>query len=193
MRVLGTLRRTVVSVGWRHGGAAARGFSALALLTLLLAACAGPPAPSSPEAEIEPSRVYEGTSRDAAFERTLAALRDAGLRVAGADESQGVISAGLSELGDRGWAVCPERYVSPRDDTRRRRRAESLGRDLELTASVREAPNGVAVSLDATVVERLRNSFTNLTFTQRCRSTGALEGEILQEVERGVSGARPSA
>ena len=156
--------------------------AALALLPLLAACATSPPSAPAATYQVESSRVYEGANREAVFERTLAAIEAAGLRVAEADRTRGVIAAELAGFQDRGWAECPRRFVYPRDDTDRARLATPLERSLQLTASVSGAPAGAAVNLDTTVVERQRNSFTNLTFSERCRSTGALERQILQAV-----------
>ena len=148
-----------------------------------MAACAGGAPASAPVADIEASRVYAGATRAAVFERTLAAVQAAGLHVTATDQGRGVITAGRRGFrDDRGWASCPRQLVAPRDDTRRVRLAEPLERDLRLTASIREGPGGPAVGLATAIVERQRNSFTNLTFLERCRSTGALERRILQAV-----------
>jgi hypothetical protein len=167
---------------WESGRTWRRPVAAVALA--LLAGCATAPAERPPR-DVQASRVFEGLSPDAAFERTLAAVRGAGLNVTGASEAGGLITAELGDLRDRGWAECTARRVTDRSSERQRfRRADQLDRRVELTATVRAAPGGggTEVALDPAFAERQRNSFTNLTFLEDCRSTGALERQILGSI-----------
>ena len=158
--------------------------AAAAALALLLAGCATPPAAERPPRDVQTSRVFGEIPPDVAGVRALAAVRDAGVRVANADRARGLITAELDGFADRGWAECAARRVTDRGgDTQRFRWADRLDRSLELTATVREAPGGGAeVALDPTFAERQRNSFTNTTFLEPCRSTGALERRILDSI-----------
>jgi hypothetical protein len=53
---------------------------------------------------------------------------------------------------------------------------------VELTATVGEATAGASLTLDSVFVERQLNSFINMPFNQRCRSTGVLERQLLEAV-----------
>ena len=148
---------------------------------LALAACAGVAEPAS---DRETGRVYEGVGTDALYERTLAAIRAIGLEVVGTDPGRGVVTAEWRGPDDRGWARCDEPLVVAEGDERGNRLAEvdPPGLRLELTAAVREAPDGARLTLDPTFEQILGGAGVNRASAGECRSTGELERRILAAV-----------
>jgi len=142
---------------------------------LLLGACAalGPP-------EIETSRVYENVGASELYEQTLQALRASELEVTETDRASGTITA-AARVEERNWAVCPppQRLVQDRDDRTRRVAAREDHRRVELTASVQGGQQGARLTLAPAFSAE---PVSALATTPRCRTTGALEREILAAI-----------
>jgi hypothetical protein len=151
----------------------------VALLILALAGCATEPRPRSPEPGV--SRVY-AVSKDAAIARLREVLASYEIEAGTYDPAAGRLRAERRDLGQTGWAMCqPLRVRDP--DGVRLREAEPLRLDLDLSAQVEGVDGGTRVTLRPVFVETNLDSFTNLEVTHRCRSTGALERELLGALE----------
>jgi hypothetical protein len=142
---------------------------------LLLGACAalGPP-------EIETSRVYENVGEGELYQQTLQALRASELEVTETDRASGTITA-AGRFDERNWAEClpPQRLVQDRDDRQQLVAAPEDHRRVELTASVQGAPEGATLTLAPAFAAE---PVSALATTPGCRTTGALERQILAAV-----------
>jgi len=146
---------------------------------LVLAGCVTPEPP-------RPASVTQTVAAPPAVvsERLREALRAEGMTVStGADGR--VVRGELPALQpDSPWAVCQRVHV--RDpDGERLRLADPERLDVQLRAELVPADGATALTLDPVFVQTLRNSFTNLTFTRRCRSAGALERTIFRALNDG--------
>jgi hypothetical protein len=152
---------------------------AVALLVVALAGCATERRPRPPEPGV--SRVY-AVSKDAAIARLREVLAGYRIEPGTYDPAAGRLRAERRDLGQTGWAMCqPLRVRDP--DGVRLREAEPLRLDLDLSAQVEGVDGGTRVTLRPVFVETNLDSFTNLEVTHRCRSTGALERELLGALE----------
>jgi hypothetical protein len=142
---------------------------------LLLGACAalGPP-------EIETSRVYENVGEGELYQQTLQALRASELEVTETDRASGTITA-AGRFDERNWAEClpPQRLVEDRDDRQQLVAAPEDHRRVELTASVQGGQQGARLTLAPAFSAE---PVSALATTPRCRTTGALEREILAAI-----------
>lgn len=153
-----------------------------ALAAFALTGCtAAPPRP----AEVAVSEVYAG-SRDELAARLRGVLARHDIQSTGFDPERGVLRAERRDLGETPWAACDHLYVYDREGERRRD-ARPLRRRLELTAGLEDVDGGTQVTLRPEFIQTSLNSFTNLEVTQRCRSTGALEREILAGLRAGAA------
>jgi hypothetical protein len=151
----------------------------VALLVVALAGCATQPQPRLPEPGV--SRVY-AVSKDAAIARLREVLASYEIEAGTYDAATGRLRAERRDLGQTGWAMCqPLRVRDP--DGVRLREAEPLRLDLDLSVQVEGVDGGTRVTLRPAFVETNLDSFTNLEVTHRCRSTGALERELLGTLE----------
>jgi hypothetical protein len=148
---------------------------AVMLLILALAGCATERRPGPPEPGV--SRVY-AVSQDALIDRLRGALARYQIEPGTYDPATGRLRAERRDLGRTGWAMCqPLRVRDP--DGERLREAEPLRLDLDLSVQVEGVDGGTRVTLRPVFVETNLDSFTNLEVTHRCRSTGALERDLL--------------
>lgn len=142
---------------------------------LLLGACAalGPP-------DIETSRVYGDVSPDGLYERTFQALQATDLEVTETDRASGTITA-VGRFEDRNWAECPQpqRIVENEQDQEQVVAAREDYRRVELTASVQGGEQGARLTLDPAFSAQ---PLSALATTTECRTTGALERQILDAV-----------
>lgn len=153
-----------------------------AFAALVLAGCAAsPPRPS----EVGVSEIYAG-SQDALAARLSDVLERQDIRTTAFDPERGVLRAERQNLGETTWAMCEHLHVHPREGERRRE-PEPLRRRLELTAELEDVDGGTQVTLRPAFIQVGLNSFTNLEVTQRCRSTGMLEREILAGLRSGAA------
>lgn len=153
-----------------------------ALAALALAGCAAsPPRPS----EVGVSEVY-AVSRDELAVRLSSVLERHDIQRTAFDPERGVVRGERENLGETPWATCEHLHVHARDGERRRD-AEPLRRRLELTARLEDVDGGTQVTLRPAFIQVSLNSFTNLEVTQRCRSTGTLEREILAGLRNGAA------
>ena len=149
----------------------------------LLAACAtgqqAPVAPSPP------------TGRDLAVDPgTARELVESELRALGFTLRQdgGPLSPLAAELADSdpAWAECPlalARDPDPETSRASFERPESVR--TVVIARATTLAGKTHLSLDVLEVARYRNPYVNLTFEERCRSTGILETRLLDAAERG--------
>jgi hypothetical protein len=153
-------------------------------LTLLCAACA----PRAPKVyNVERGRTY-AEDRSVAWERVERFLEANGITVTDADPATGVIKAERRHYQDALWAECERAWVSdPSSNSSSPSRASPISRDLILEVTVHESAAGVEVQPLARFTEQQLN-YSNLPFTQPCRSTGVLESALLNAV-----GATPPA
>ena len=129
--------------------------------------------------DIPDSRTYD-LSRADLFENLVTAVEAEGLRIVKADASAGRLSAMLINYQDRGWAACkPRRIIDRHDDKSRRGKARPIDRQLELVGNI-DANN--KVDLRAAFNERQIHPFKNLPIQVSCRSTGALERSLLDQI-----------
>jgi hypothetical protein len=146
----------------------------LAVVTLL-GACAAFGSP-----DIKTSQTYADLSPDALYQRTLAALRDSGLEVTSADSTRGAITA-TDRFEQRGWAECRQPRHIVRDTEARAHivAAPESHRELELQASIEDTAEGARLTL----APRLwAMPVDPLATTEKCRTTGVLERQILDAV-----------
>ena len=89
------------------------------------------------------------------------------------------------------WAECERAWVSDQSmNSPSPSRASPISRDLTLEVTVREVAAGTEVAPVARFTEQQLN-YSNLPFTQPCRSTGVLESALLNASRR--AGAGPAA
>jgi hypothetical protein len=99
-----------------------------------------------------------------------------------------VIEAERRHYQDAVWADCERAWVSdPSMNSPSPSRASPISRDLALEVTVREGAAGTEVQPLARFTEQQLN-YSNLPLTQPCRSTGVLEGALLNAL-----GAAPPA
>ena len=153
-------------------------------LIMLCAACA----PREPKVyHLEQSRTY-AEERAVVWERLQRFLQANGINVTGANPATGVIEAERRHYQDAVWADCERAWVSdPSMNSPSPSRASPISRDLTLEVTVREGAAGTEVQPLARFTEQQLN-YTNLPFTQPCRSTGVLESALLNAL-----GAAPPA
>jgi hypothetical protein len=166
------IRDRIRPVSWRAGGLLA----ALAA-ALLLGACT---VSQPPERPVVSSRTF-AADRTVVMQKVVGFLERSGLRVLGADRSTGLIRAAERPLEVADWAACPRLTVTD-SDGERSRRAEPLRVDLALDVVVERLGGRTVVTVRPAFVQTSRNSFTNLTFENRCGSSGRLERAILAAI-----------
>jgi len=143
---------------------------------LLLAACQTPPPPVY---HVEQGRTYD-KPKAAVWRDLLAFLERQRIAVAAADFERGAIAAERHHFEEQGWADCQRaRVVDNSSNNRRPTRAWALDRDLALEVALAEVAGATRVTLEASFTEQQVNPYSNLPFTQRCRSKGVLEGALL--------------
>ena len=152
-------------------------------LTLLGAACA----PREPVVyDVERSRTY-AEDRMVVWERVQRFLQANGITVTSANPATGVIEAERRHYQDTVWAECERAWVSdPTSNSSSPSRASPISRDLTLEVTLREVAAGTEVAPVARFTEQQVN-YSNLPFTQPCRSTGVLESALLN-----ASGGAPA-
>jgi hypothetical protein len=153
-------------------------------LLALCVACA----PRAPKVyNVERGRTY-AEDRAVVWERVQRFLQENGITVTEADPATGVIEAERSDFQDAVWAECERAWVSdPSMNSPSPSRASPISRDLALEVTVHEVAAGTEVQPRARFTEQQLN-YTNLPFTQPCRSTGVLESALLNAL-----GAAPPA
>jgi hypothetical protein len=136
---------------------------------------------------VERGRTY-AEDRAVAWERVERFLEANGITVVEADPATGVIRAERRHYQDALWAECERAWVSdPTSNSPSPSRASPISRDLILEVTVHESAAGIEVQPLARFTEQQLN-YSNLPFTQPCRSTGVLESALLNAV-----GATPPA
>jgi hypothetical protein len=147
-------------------------------LIVLCTACA----PRAPKVyNVERGRTY-AEDGSVAWERVERFLEMNGIAVIKADPATGVIKAERRHYQDALWAACERAWVSdPTSNSPSPSRASPISRDLTLEVTVQESAAGVEVQPLAQFTEQQLN-YSNLPFTQPCRSTGALERALLNAV-----------
>jgi hypothetical protein len=153
------------------------------ILAGMLVACAmgqqAPVAPSSPtgrEVAVDP-----GTAR----ERVESELRRLGFTLR---QESGPLSPVAAELADSdsAWADCPLALArDPDPDSTRASFERPTGVRIVVVAQATTLAGSTHLSLDVLEVGRYRNPYVNLTFEERCRSTGILETKLLDAAGRG--------
>jgi hypothetical protein len=159
------------------------GLLGLCLLALCVACT-----PRAPKVyDVERGRTY-AEDRAGVWERLQRFLQANGITVTSANPATGVIEAERRHYQDAVWADCERAWVSdPSMNSPSPSRASPISRDLALEVTVREGAAGTEVQPLARFTEQQLN-YTNLPFTQPCRSTGVLERALLDAL-----GATPSA
>ena len=144
-------------------------------LIVLCVACA----PRAPKVyDVERGRTY-AEDRAVVWERVQRFLQENGITVTEANPATGVIEAERSDFQDAVWADCERAWVSdPTSNSPSPSRASPISRDLALEVTVRESAGGIEVRPLARFTEQ-QLDYSNLPFTQPCRSTGALERALL--------------
>jgi hypothetical protein len=124
--------------------------------------------------------VYENVGEGELYQQTLQALRASELEVTETDRASGTITA-AGRFDERNWAEClpPQRLVQDRDDRQQLVAAPEDHRRVELTASVQGAPEGATLTLAPAFAAE---PVSALATTPGCRTTGALERQILAAV-----------
>lgn len=161
--------------------AAARLLMGVAVAAVWLGACASPP----PAPQVDLTQIVAGPP-DAVLERSQVALSGLGLVIIDVDPDAGQVRAQKQNVEETEWAQCAN-AVAFDPDGDRRRRADERELDLDLLLSATHQGDGTAVALRPRFERTYLNSFTNLEFTRRCRSTGAVEREIFERLERPTS------
>ena len=142
---------------------------------VLLGGCAalGPP-------DRETSRVYHDVAPDALYDRTLQAVQASGLEIAETDRAGGVITA-AAQFDQRNWARCPNSLMLVNDQGGETQMVDAPEdhREVELTASVTDLPQGARVTLDPAFVTE---PVSPMATTEECGTTGVLESRILEAV-----------
>jgi hypothetical protein len=153
-------------------------------LFVLCVACA----PRQPKVyDVERGRTY-AEDRAVVWERVQRFLQANGITVTSANPATGVIEAERRHYQDAVWADCERAWVSdPSMNSPSPSRASPISRDLALEVTVREGAAGTEVQPLARFTEQQLN-YSNLPLTQPCRSTGVLEGALLNAL-----GAAPPA
>jgi hypothetical protein len=153
-------------------------------LIVLCVACA----PRQPKVyDVERGRTY-AEDRAVVWERVQRFLQANGITVTSANPATGVIEAERRHYQDTVWADCERAWVSdPSMNSPSPSRASPISRDLALEVTVREGAAGTEVQPLARFTEQQLN-YSNLPFTQPCRSTGVLESALLNAL-----GAAPPA
>lgn len=155
-----------------------------ALLGMLLLFGCQQPAPRV--YEVESGRSY-AAERSQLSDRLSRFLTEQRIEPTGAESAPGVIEATGVWDRDRGWADCEAAWVRDRggnnNRTSRARRGEQRV-DLRVTLADAPAAGDTRVEVAARFVERQTSPFTNLSFWQRCRSTGEFERALLNALER---------
>jgi hypothetical protein len=129
--------------------------------------------------QVERGRNY-AQDRAVVWERVQRFLEANGIAVVSADPATGVITAERRDYQDAGWADCERAWVIDRtSNSARPTRARPLSRDLALEVTVRGSAAGAEVRPLARFTEQQNDPYRNWPFTQPCRSTGALEGALL--------------
>jgi hypothetical protein len=163
---------------WRDRlAAAARLLIAIVAAGLWLGGCATPPPPP----EVDLTQVV-ADSPDAVLPRAETVLVALGLSVVEVDPAAGRLQAQQQDLGETAWAQCPDPVVYD-SDGERSRRGSARALDLDLVLRATRQQDGSAVALRPHFERTYLNSFTNLEFTRRCRSTGALERAIFERLQ----------
>jgi hypothetical protein len=159
------------------------GLLGLGLLALCVAC-----APRAPKVyDVERGRTY-AEDRAIVWERVQPFLQANGITVTKASPATGVIEAERRHFQDTGWADCERAWVSdPTSNSPSPSRASPISRDLTLEVTVRTVGAGTEVQPLARFTEQQLN-YSNLPFTQPCRSTGVLERALLDAL-----GAAPPA
>jgi hypothetical protein len=152
-------------------------------LILLCAACARQPKVY----HVEQGRTYT-EDKAVVWERLQRFLQANGITVTSADPATGAIEAERRHYQDAVWADCERAWVSdPAMNSSSPSRASPISRDLALEVTVHEVAAGTEVQPRARFTEQQLN-YTNLPFTQPCRSTGVLESALLNA----LGGAPPA-
>jgi hypothetical protein len=147
----------------------------VALLAVALVGCTTQPQPRPQEVGV--SRVY-AMNEEALIVRLREVLASYQIEPGVYDPATGTLRAGRRDLGQTSWAICqPLRVRDP--DGERLREAEPLRLDVELAVRLEDVDSGTQVTLQPDFIETNLDSFTNLEVTHRCRSTGAIERDIL--------------
>lgn len=115
---------------------------------VLLGACAG-----FGPADDQTTRIYQGVASDALYDRTLQALQASGLEITEADRAGGVITA-AAQFDQRDWATCPDSLMLVNDQGGEAQMVDAPEdhREVELTASVTDGPQGARLTLDPAFV-----------------------------------------
>ncbi len=148
-------------------------------LILFCAACA----PREPKSyDVERARTY-AEDRAVVWERVQRFLQANGITVTRADPATGVIEAERRHYQDAVWADCERAWVSdPSMNSPSPSRASPISRDLSLEVTVRQGAAGTEVQPLARFTEQ-QLDYSNLPFTQPCRSTGVLERALLDALD----------
>jgi hypothetical protein len=159
-------------------------------LIVLCVACA-PPAPKVYNAER--GRTY-AEDRAVVWERLQRFLQANGMTVTSANPATGVLEAERRRFQDALWADCERAWVSDQtSNSPSPSRASPISRDLSLEVTVREGAAGTEVQPLARFTEQ-QLDYSNLPFTQPCRSTGVLESALLNALGPAPPGsAEPQA
>ena len=153
-------------------------------LIVLCVACA----PREPKVyNVEQGRTY-AEDRTVVWERVQRFLQANGITITEANPATGVIEAERRHYQDAVWADCERAWVSDQtSNSPSPSRASPISRDLTLEVTVREGAAGTEVQPLARFTEQ-QLDYSNLPFTQPCRSTGVLESALLDAL-----GAAPPA
>jgi hypothetical protein len=168
----------------------------LALLALAaLAACASPQqgrrtAPTG-SAAVQP-RVSGGAETVLASEPAAAiakagqVLRERGFALVAPPTPNGPLEATNRGAASASWAECPAITLrDPFSEALRARRTEASGFTARVTVSATPLPagGGTRLAVRALNIGTYVNSFTNTPQQSTCRSTGALERELVEAVQ----------
>lgn len=155
---------------------AARRLSGLQLTIpiVLLGGCALVPADG------QTGRTYAGVEPARLYDQTLMALRETDLEVVESDAAHGMIVA-AARFDQRGWADCPSslRLAQDRDERQYMVEAAESHREVELAASVTDAPEGATLTLEPAFSTQ---PVSPMASTEACVTTGVLERQILDAV-----------
>ena len=145
-------------------------------LLLLLAACAHAPTP--PPASPPTSRLVAGQPQ-LVLERLGAVLAAQGFALT--PDPAALTLKASREDADPDWAACPAELVrDPQNDHPRETfQRPTAVRSVAVIRATPLAGDRTQLSLDLLLAGIYRNPCVNLTFEERCPSTGRLEGLIL--------------
>jgi hypothetical protein len=152
------------------------------ILAGMLVACAmgqqAPVVPSPPAGR--DLAVDPGTARD----RVAQELRALGFTLRHDDDPLLPLGAELAD-SDPAWAECPLALARDPDPEAVRASFERpKGVRTVVVARLTNLAGRTHLSLDVLEVARYRNPYVNLSFEERCRSTGLLETRLLDAAER---------